>query len=203
MSLVTLAEAKTYLKITSSNYDTTLNFLLTKAQESIENHINRKLDEATRYEVYNGTNKSELILDFYPITTMTLISDDISIEDREYNSTVTLNEVIINYLSGCLEYVDSIWVKGNRNIYIEYKTGFVNSPTDTYPQDLKMVCLEYIAKKFYDIDEKRLKINTKNIMSENIQFIPSDLSKENRLILQGQRDYPNRMGVAVSQFSAA
>lgn len=198
MGLIDKSDVKTFLKITSTDQDTLIDVIVAKVNKFINTRINRTLDSTSYYEVYDGTGRSKLILNNYPIVSIALISEDIDIENRTYDDTIDQNLIVVNKNNGILEYVNGVWIKANKSIYIEYVAGY-----SSYPDDLKLVAIDLSCKKYYDVYEKRFGVNSKNIMQENITFDLSDLGKEDLKTLKLYRDISEKNGVEVSQFSEA
>ena len=90
------------------------------------------------------------------------------------------------FTQGMIELYNQTFPKGQKNIYIQYKAGYSTSGIQ-YPLDLKQVALEMVAKKFKDSEESRFGVVSKNVMGENIQFSYTDLTKEQRNILNRYR----------------
>lgn len=198
MALITKTDIKPFLKIDTADYDALLETIASQASKFIDTRLNRALDSTSYYEIYSGNGETNLILDNYPIISITRISQDISITDRTYGDVIDLNNIAVDNESGVLEYVDTVWVKSARSIYIEYTAGYT-----TYPDDLQMVAINLATKKFNDVEEKRQGITTKNIMQENISFDLSDLTREDLKTLNLWRKKPYKNGISVSAFSAA
>lgn len=74
-ALITLSQAKCYLRITDESSDTALEALIERATGFLERYCNRKLKTRTyTREVYCGTGGPNLILDQYPATTISRVS---------------------------------------------------------------------------------------------------------------------------------
>lgn len=198
MGLIAISDVKPFLKITSSSYDTLLTAIAGKVNKFIDTRINRTLDLTTYTELYDGTGTDKLILDHYPIVTLNLISEDIDIENRTYSSVITQNLLVVDKESGIIEYVNGVFIQSQRSIYISYTAGY-----NTYPADLQLVAVDLAAKKYYDVQEKRQGIQSKNIMQENISFDLSDLNKEHNKILNLYRKRPGKLGIAVTALTSS
>ena len=73
-ALTSAANVKTYAGITSSDDDTLIGSLVTRATSAIERYCDRTLRSATYREFYDGTGTNDLALKEYPITAVTLLS---------------------------------------------------------------------------------------------------------------------------------
>lgn len=173
--IVTLAEAKAYLKITLSTYDSLIQTLIDKADAYIRKQINRDLGVQTYVQLYDGSGDSELLLDHYPVTEIHHLSTDVDYELKKAESLLINSDIVCKVNSGVVILVDDVFPFGKKNVFIRYSAGYAS-----IPEDLKMACLEFVAKKFFDIDEKRQGVTGKTVMSDNIQFSIVDLTNETR-----------------------
>lgn len=188
---VTLTEIKEYLKISSTTYDTLLNNINTRVQQLIENITNRAIDAKTIYKVYKVEDSNELILDENDVTSVFIVGFDVDLGSKEYSTLVT--DYLFDNEKSIITFTDTTEGVGNY-IYLEYETEFAEV-------GLKGIMLSMIAKKYYDIDQKRFGINSKSLIGENVSFSYSDISSENQKYLQQYRKYPISNGIIVSQFT--
>lgn len=195
--LVTLIEAKQWLQITKVTYDDLINVIIPKASQFVESFTKRVFTSGTYKQIYDGTGDYELEVDYWPITSITVLSMSLDKENKEYSDAITANEIMIQK-GGIVEMFDTKFNKGRRNIYLEYVAGYA-----TIPEDIKQVVLDLIYKKFMDIEKKRVGLSVKNVMSENVSYIFEDLNRENRKTLKGyeKRDH-NKNGVDVTGWAA-
>lgn len=96
--LVSLADAKVYLGISVTTYDTLLTQLLDELEAQFEMDCGRKAlpyaAAATRTEVFDGTGCSELYLR-YPIATLTSIKIGLDVTDPDETLDVADVEVVV------------------------------------------------------------------------------------------------------------
>jgi len=197
-SIVTLSEIKDFLEITAGDKDTLLNLLKGKCTSFIETLLNRKLSLVAHKELYSGSGETKLIIDNIPVDVVSVLSQSLDFENKTYQSPISDNLMFIQNASGIIELFSDSFLPGQKNVYIEYTAGY---DTDDMPPDLKLVVLELIAKKFYDVDEKRFGITTKNVMGENINFVITDISKANQDLIKAYRKMPSLKGVTVTGWS--
>ena len=187
--LVQLQEIKEYLKLASTTHDALLNNLNERSQSLVERIINSKLDLQTIYKLYIINNKTEILLDENNIESISLISDDVDVTNKTYSNTIT--EYFTDIKTGLIHFVNEL---ENDYLYIEYKT-HITDP------GIKEIILTLIAKKYYDIDQKRYGVNAKNLMGESITFSYSDITKENREYLKRYRKHPGTVGLPTTRFT--
>ena len=73
MAIVTLAEVKTYLKITDSSEDDFLTMLLADAVDVAQQYCRRRFEQATYTEYYSGTGTRMLVLRQRPVQSITSV----------------------------------------------------------------------------------------------------------------------------------
>jgi len=199
-AIVTLAECKTYLNITSGSTDDLLDFLRGKATSFIESgaFLNRVLTETQYKQLYSADGVQKLQLDYYPITEVTVLSESLDYDNKTYEADYSATDYLIHEDVGQIEMLWSYFSTLQRNTYIEYKAGY--SAADM-PPDLKMVVLDLISKKYFDIKQGRFGITARNIMTENVNFTIEDLTEANRKVLRAYRKPPSKNGVDVTGWS--
>jgi hypothetical protein len=101
-ALTSTANFKTYAGITSSDDDTLIGYLISRATSAIERYCDRTLRSATYREFYDGTGTNDLTLKEYPISAVTLLSTSrqdalrlININSDAYNAYVTVDSTSI------------------------------------------------------------------------------------------------------------
>lgn len=196
--LITLADAKRYLKITSVTHDTLISDLVSKACAYVETICNRTFDADTYDELYTGANDSVLMLDHSPVNHIDFISDDLDHSTKKYGAVIDTNDILVNCKSGMIEWMSGIFIRSQRNYYVRYNAGYVN-----VPEDIKMVACDLVAKKFQDIDQGRIGIASKTIKSDNVSFSFLDISKENMNILRLHTKPSHSDGIPVTGWTGA
>ncbi len=73
-ALTSVANFKSYIGLTSSDDDTLIGYLISRATDAIERYCNRTLRSADYREYYNGTGERELLLKEYPVTAVSALS---------------------------------------------------------------------------------------------------------------------------------
>lgn len=198
-NLVTQQEVEAHLKLTPNSKTALITHLLPKASALVERFCERVFASTTYYEVYDGPGGYELMLDNAPIISVSKLSQDIDIEASTYGDLITGAEQLLKKKQGIVELFNETFTKSHKNVYIDYVAGYA-----TTPEDVKLVVLDLIAKKYKDIDDGRFGVTTQQAMGQNITYNFQDLSEFNKKALAAFRLLPPRQeGVAVSQFSAA
>lgn len=185
MALVTLAEVKEHLKFTGeSQFDDLLNALIIQISAAVNTLLDRTLESTAYKKIYNGSGGFELMLDEYPIGAVAILSQSLDFDNKKYSDIITVADLMIHSKSGIVEMIENTFDRARRNVYIEYTAGYSAA---NIPQDVRLVCLDWIYKKFEDVDKRRIGVAVKNVMSENVSYIVNDLIRENRMILKAHR----------------
>lgn len=207
MALIAASNVKEFLKIAAgtTTWDTLIASLAAKVVAFIETYLNRPLDETDYIELYSGEGGDRLMLDHYPIISVSVLSQDIDVDAKTYSDTMDTDDIILHE-SGEIESLTEDFGEGTRNIYIEYTAGYGGTGTGavSYPADLQLVAIEMVAKKFQDSEEKRFGISSKNVMGENIVFSYRDITDMHREIMDRyKKPVQIKRGGTVSQYTAA
>lgn len=124
--VITLQEYKDYAKITQTELDSFLEIMAEEAESIVESYLGRKLvaDDYTDY--YDGTNSNYLIVDNYPINSITSIykyEDGVyqELDLSEYNYRTFGHKIIID---------DYIFEEGVGNYKVVYNGGWESLPKD-------------------------------------------------------------------------
>jgi len=98
-ALTSTANFKSYADISHTDDDTLIGYLISRATSAIENYCDKTLTSTTYREFYDGSGDTELVLNQYPISAVTLVStsrqDVIRIKNENsdaYNAYVTVDD---------------------------------------------------------------------------------------------------------------
>lgn len=198
--LITVEEAKVFLEESDSSHDAQITAILAGLDTYIKKYMNKSIEQTTYIELYDGSGEKELLLDNYPIISITALSDDIDKDNKKYNSVIASGEILIHKTSGIIELYNQSFTESQKNIYIKYIAGYT---TATIPNDLKMILYEMISKKWKDYQDKRYGMVSKSVLDENVSFSLVDVTDQQRQILNLYRKKPRIYGVETSEFSEA
>lgn len=151
--LLSLANLKVYLQITSAGSDAILTDIKDFVEDWAKGYVGRDLlvTSYTRYRDGDGT--AILHLDHYPITAITSIHSD---PTRGYDSSteIVAANIITNdtegWAAGIVELYEASFLRGKKNIKVVYSAGY-----STVPQDIQFAIAEMCAK-VYMVQDKRL-----------------------------------------------
>lgn len=177
--LCTLQELKDHLELTTSDRDEILRRLIMRATSFIESYCQRSFIAQSHTERYVGDNTRRLNLKNFPVIAITSIAD---VSDQAFFSFGASDEHVeweCYYECGILELLASAFPAWPpRAIQIVYTAGFV-----TLPEDLRQVCIELAAAKFYLMDKQRQGILQKMVGGQTVMYRPDDLSPAQKMVL--------------------
>ena len=183
--LCTLEDLKTHLEIEGSDQDAFLSNLVLRGTKFIETYCNRQLASREFTEYYSGDGTNSIMLPNTPITAITQIKDDKSGQaDFDYDSGDE-NDAFSYESWGKLLLTngDLFHSPGStyplRNYKIVYTGGYA-----TAPEDLRQVCVELAAAKFYLKDKQRGGVASKSVAGQTITYRPDDLSPAQKEVLE-------------------
>jgi len=180
-SLVTLDEIKQHYGMVGSDaaVDDELESISERISKIFETFCDRTFTETTWTEYYDGGGKNILVLDHYPIISITSIYDD---SDWGWGATYLVdsdnymikNDREVVYKSGYVFY-DYI-----QNVKVTYVAGY-----STIPADLKHVAIletirSYKSRKDVDVTSKTLADGSISFTSK--EFLPMTLAVLNKYV---------------------
>lgn len=136
-ALTTLDAVKGYLKINYDQFtdDETLEELINACSTAIENYCRRKFKVQSHDEEYDGTGKKYLLLEQYPVTTITSVSiNGVLLHPTEYK---------VKKSNGLLLRTNGFWPVGDININVVYTAGL-----SEIPADLELACKHWVMSFF-------------------------------------------------------
>jgi uncharacterized phiE125 gp8 family phage protein len=137
-ALVSLAEAKTFLKITAASEDSVIEDFINKASIWANDYTGRRLLLRSNSDSYDGDSSDLLVLNDYPVSSII----DMRINDGSYtgappsttNYTLDSKNGIVKLTNG------EIFYTGFRNVTVSYSAGY--SPI---PESIKEAVLVYVG----------------------------------------------------------
>lgn len=135
MPLTTLQAVKAYLKIRDDSTDDELLSELIKAcSTAIENYCQRKFGVETYEEEYDGSGKSFILLQNYPVNSITSVEVDEQVVDP--------SEYKVRKTNGML-FRNGKWQEGFMNIKVTYAAGL-----NEIPSDVELACKHLVMSYF-------------------------------------------------------
>lgn len=142
--LVTFAMAKEYLKIDDSQSIIT-GFLISAISDRVEAITGRNIKAADYTEYKDGTGDSYIILNNYPVNTITSICID---TERAFpaGNNVASTDYYLNTATGIIELYHIYTTLGKKIIKVIYNAGFATVPEDL--QQAVFEALDWNLKRF-------------------------------------------------------
>ncbi len=179
-TFITKIEVETYARITTGSENTLLDLLISKASEIINSFCGRKLESTEYEELYQGNGGYELMLDHFPLISVTALSLNIDKENKTYSDVQDAVNLLLKKKVGIIELYNNVFSLNKLwNIYIKYTAGYT-----TIPEDIKLICLDMVAKKYFDSKQNRFGMESRQVMGQSITYNFKDISDENKNILK-------------------
>lgn len=178
-----LANVKEVLKITDVDRDSLITNIINRSYKILETYLGRVMKSATYTEYYDGDGSETLLLEQYPIISVTSLYDD---PERVFGSDTLLdpsNYLIYKERGSIKLYNDeSVFMCGLQNIKVIYVAGYA-----TMPGDLEDACIQMAETIFNRVTTGGFDQAT---LGQESQQYDKDLIPYNALrTLQGYKKY--------------
>lgn len=130
MSLVSLANTKTFLQITDSAQDSVLNLVIPQVEDYVSKKCQRTF-ESTVYtnEEYDGTDNTELKLKNFPVITFTQLDRNRVTDNTDDWETIDADDYWVDTDTGIITKI-SDFTTGTKNYRATYTAGYASVPDD-------------------------------------------------------------------------
>jgi len=185
--LVDIDTAKAFVGAKSDDADqeNMLKFYINTASEFCNVETHRLLKSRTLTEYYSGDGSNTLLVDQYPITTLTSVYDDPA---RAYGADTLIDSgdlVIMPEGLACkIIYDGGVFISGVKNLKVTYIAGYI-----TIPYNLQQACLELIAYFFKNSDENRFGVVSRTVGDGSLTVETTDIPKS---ALRTLREYKKK-----------
>jgi uncharacterized phiE125 gp8 family phage protein len=189
IALITLDEAKEYLKVNASDDDAILSTFINMASAWVGRYIGRNLVRTTYVEYYNGDGTKDLILRHSPIVSVTSIYID-SLRAWASSSLVATTNYIVKKASGIIKawYLFGCFPCGESNIKVTYVAGYTAG--SDMPQDVRFA-VKRLVEFYYRIGytHRKLDYSSESLEGMNVNFKDFDIPKDVKLVLEPYRKF--------------
>lgn len=146
-ALVALSDAKDFLKVSSENEDAIIESMINRASSWTNDYTQRLLLSRANTDYYDGDGTGTLILNQYPVTTLTSLNDDV---DRTFGAGTAINvstDVVIDNNNGLIRLFNRAvaFNKGMLNIKAVYTAGYSLA---NVPASIQEAVLLYIGNSY-------------------------------------------------------
>lgn len=191
VALITLAQAKTHLKISASTEDTILEEMVNRSGQLCASYIGRPLKTATYTEYYNGTGTRYLRLLQFPATALTSLNVDATRQWAAATAKDVSADVILDSPAGILTLWNNggIFPCGVSNVKVVYVAGFKDATDNLVPWDLQeasLLILQHHYKRHYQ--DGRLGITSETVGDRTYNYNDEAIPKKALMILDSYRE---------------
>lgn len=177
MALCTLQEVKDYLDIqgTNTTSNTVIGGLCDAVSSIADAYCGRTLESTTHTEYYSAYGSSYLVLNNYPITSVSGVYDDVSRvwdDDTIIDSADYIVDSNIIYLNGYY------FSGGAKAVKVVYTAGYTSN---TIPQDLKQAAIMEVAH-LYRKASIGVDVNSRSTGDNSTSYNITDLQPNTKLI---------------------
>lgn len=189
MNLVLLSEYKEILDITGNTEDEFVELAKYEVEAKVKSFLNRDLEVATYIELYNGSGTEELVLNQFPVNSVSKIEfydgiDSLGAEVWVEQEQVSDYDRIVISGSGDLIIIDgSFFPFGVQNIRVTYSAGY-----SSIPYEIQQACKKLMLLYYGEV--KKTKTIGKSSVSEGSTFTKTttyDLGAEERILKSIER----------------
>lgn len=188
VDLITLADAKAYLKVTSTADDGIIKSLISSVSAWAQGYLNRNLVNTSYVEYYSGDGSCSLLLRNSPIIAVTSINID-SLRVFGSSTLVASSNYLVKKSSGILEsfYLLGNWTPGSSNIKVSYSAGYVVGTT--MPHDIRMAVRRIVDHQYrIGYTHRKLDYKSESIESMNVSFKEDAIPKDAQSMLDPYRN---------------
>lgn len=177
--LCSLDNVKNFLEITVSGTDDLISELINRYSILFETYMGKNILSREYTEYYDGGGHSELFTAQYPITVVSGIWDDSDwswpdstlVDATDYMITRNEDSIVFKYTT---------LNDNSMNIKIIYTAGY-----SSIPEDIKMACIEEVAKSYKGRQE--INVLSKTLGDGSVSFHETDLLSKTKLTLNRYR----------------
>ena len=158
--LVTLAEYKAYKKLTKTDNDTELNFLINSVSALVKTYVGHTFIDyfsTPKVEVFNTTSSINVLqLKEWPIVNITSVESRLTYEDGYV--VVDPADYFVDTYTDSIYKNSSFWPSGFGAVKVTYTAGYAATP-----DDIKLATLDLINHYFKEEYKERKSIGSSSI----------------------------------------
>lgn len=189
IALCSVAEARAALKIDSANTSETsiLEDLINRASSFANKFTGRQLLQASFAEYYDGDGSGELMLNNYPIQSVTTVHDD---PNRDFGASSLLvvdDDYVLDTAGGIILAMAGhpAFLSGRRSIKVVYSAGYASG---SIPYDLKEAVLMIVQHQYKRVyQDQRIGLASETIGDHTMQYSEDAIPKKAKEVLTRYR----------------
>lgn len=181
-ALVSLSEAKAFLKITASSEDGMIETMINRASIWANDYTGRMLKSRNFDEYYDGDCSSCLILRNAPITAITFIRQDI---DRVFQTETTIDsgDYFWDANTGIVTLKDGAFLQGKKTLYVNYTAGYT-----TAPESIKEAVLIYVGHSYRrQYADQKFGVSSETVGDRTTTYTGDEIPAKAKLLLNPYR----------------
>lgn len=187
IALVSLADAKAFLKITASTEDTILGDMVNHCSAWINKFCDRAFLSAERTEYYDGDPcEGSLVLRQFPVTAIGSLYEDTLHVFGITTLIASTNYYLIGDIGEIVLYNQrTAFLQGRENLKVTYTAGYTLA---TMPSDLQMACKVLVSYSYRNMySQWRVGVASETIGQKTTTFDKMAMPKEVEGILKPYR----------------
>lgn len=179
-NLCSLDDLKTFLEITDDTQDEHLANLILRATAFVETYCRRQFAEREHTDWFTGDGTREVRLSQYPVVSLSVVQDVYVAQAFNYGASDEHEDWECDLGAGILTLLgDKFHAWPPKGYKVVFVAGY-----DPIPEDLRQVCVELAAAKFYLKDSQRSGVASKTVGGQTTTFRPDDLSPAQKEVLE-------------------
>lgn len=191
IALITLAQAKAFLKITATSEDSIIATLVNAMSRLVKSYCGRDFVLASYTEDYDGSGCDKLILKHHPLTALSRVNIDplraFSAADAS-TEVVLADDVIADLPAGIIQLWNTrnFFPKGVKNVRVVYSAGYTLG-TDV-PDDLQhavRLMMMYAYKRHYQ--DQRIGLQSETVGDHTMTYSNEDIPTAAKKILEAYK----------------
>ena len=183
LALISLAEAKTYLKESTTDSDTIITDLVNEASAFCNKYCERHLLAKDYVEYYDGNGRDRLYLQNFPVITLTSLYNATSDRTFDADSLVTIaDDVLLNKEDGIIRLWnnESYFLVAVGNVEVIYTAGWVLA---SVPNALKLAVKLLVATEYKLWQEQKFGLQSESVNSRSRTWREDTVSMQAKRIL--------------------
>lgn len=187
IALVSLADAKAFLKITTSAEDTIVGDLVNSLSKLVSNFVGHDLLSASYTEYYDGDGTDELILKNFPVTALSVLNDDPTRAFAAPTAKDIAADVMLDGAAGIVRLWNNggIFQRAHGNIKVTYTAGYSLA---TMPYDIQLAVKKMVAfiyRSSYSMP--KIGVQTETVGDRTTTYFNDELPKDIAAMLKPYR----------------
>ncbi len=187
MALISLADAKLFLKITASTEDVIVGDLVNQVSQFINDYCGHPLLQATYTEFYDGDGTNELILRNFPVVSVTTIHDDPLRVFGADTAKVVASDVMLEKGAGIVRLWNNggYFNRGEGNVKVVYVAGYALA---SVPYSIQLAVRRLVAKIYrQSYQTPKDGVQTETQQDRTTTYFDEPIPKDIALMLQPYR----------------